>query len=144
MQGLGRHVFHKFLSKVMSSVSWSCVISRLTTSPWYFFCLPLLLLKPSTASQPFTHSPPHLDIRTSVHLLFTWSNYLTLAFYILSSIEATTTLFQISSFLILCFLLCPCIHRNILISTTFIFWIWEFFIGQYSTPCNILGVTTTL
>lgn len=35
-------VLHNLLSKVMSSISWSCVMSDLITSLHYFFSLPLL------------------------------------------------------------------------------------------------------
>uniref|UniRef100_A0A0V0GPE6 Putative ovule protein n=1 Tax=Solanum chacoense TaxID=4108 RepID=A0A0V0GPE6_SOLCH len=67
------------------------------SSPHYFFNLSLPLLK------PFIANLSHLRTWTSVHLLFTCPNY------------------QISSFIISSLLVCPRIHRKILISTTSIF-----------------------
>ncbi|KAM3326656.1 hypothetical protein P3S67_001782 [Capsicum chacoense] len=72
-----------------------CSMSCLITSFQYFFGLPLLILKPSKASLS------HLQTGTSVPLLITCPNHLSLPSHILSSTEATLTFFRIISFLTL-------------------------------------------
>ncbi|KAM3305078.1 hypothetical protein P3S67_011944 [Capsicum chacoense] len=100
----------------MSSVSCNCSMSRLITSPQYFFGLPLPRLKPSNASLS------HLRTGASMPLLFTCPNHLNRASRILHSTEVTPTFSRIVSFRTLSPRVSPHIQRNIRISATFIFW----------------------
>lgn len=104
----------------MFSVYTSCLI----TSP-ILFDLPL---PPPNSS---ITNISHLCIGVSMHLLCIFFNHLSLTFRILSFIEAAPT--QSTMFLILSLLVCLYIYRNIFIFITFIFWMLEFLIDQYST-----------
>lgn len=82
--------FKTLLSKVISSVSSRCVMSNLITSLHYIFGLPLPLLTPTINNQS------HLLIG---YLHFASSCAQTIsASLILSTMEATPTLYQMSSF----------------------------------------------
>lgn len=116
----------------MSSVTCSCIISCLITSPQYFFGLPLPLLK------PYITNFLHLLTNASTYLLFTCPNHLSFAFLNLPTTDAIPTFIWISSFLILLLLVWPHIHLNILIFATCIIWTWKFLTGLTTTLSNFL------
>lgn len=82
-----------------------------------FFCF---WLTPTPLHAPTT-SLSRLFTEVWIHLPCTCSYYLNLAFFILSTIEATLTFSRITSFRILSLLVYPYIHLNIPISATCIF-----------------------
>lgn len=104
------------LSKVISLISSRCTRSCMSSYFPQFFVLFLPFPTPATIGY---HS--HLLTRASTLFLFICPIHLSLAFLTLSNTKITPTLSQIFSFLILSLLVCPYIHLNILISTTFIF-----------------------
>jgi len=113
----------------MSSTNPKAFKSCLITLLQLFFGLPLLLLysKHSIVS--------HLLTGASLGLLLICPNHI-LVSLILSSINATSILPLISSFLILSSLAWPQIQRIILISATLILWTYDLLIGQHSAPYN--------
>ncbi|MFS7967318.1 hypothetical protein Hanom_Chr09g00784381 [Helianthus anomalus] len=115
--------------------SKSCIIRSSQVS----LGLPLLLL-PSTqrASTALTGAV--------TSLLFTCSNHLNLPSLILLDILATPSLSLKTLFLIrfILILVCPHIHRSILISATSILRVCVFLIAQQSVLYNIVGLTATL
>lgn len=76
--------------------------------------------------------------RASVHLLFTCPNHLDLVSLFLFATEATPALPRITLFLNISLIVCPHIHLIIFISSTFIFWVWTFLIGQHPVLVKIL------
>lgn len=94
-----------------------------------------------TSTSPCTHyiqllAPPRWE-----HLCISSSHVQTVLVFlppILSTTEATPTLSQISSLMILSILVCPHIHLSILISATSIFQKWKFLIGQHSAPTKLV------
>uniref|UniRef100_A0A0V0IPI0 Putative ovule protein n=1 Tax=Solanum chacoense TaxID=4108 RepID=A0A0V0IPI0_SOLCH len=88
----------------------SCLITLHNTFVMY---LPLPLIKQTYVSLPHFHND------RSTHLLFTYPNHLNLTYLILFTAKVSLILSQISSFIFLSLLVCPNIHLNIIISTTF-------------------------
>lgn len=80
----------------------------------------------------------------SIHLFFTCPNHLSIASFIISTTKVTLITSRISSFLVISISVCPHIHLNILIFTTYIFCTCKFLTDQHSAPYNNNDITTTL
>ena len=120
------------LSKAISLEIFQSLRSLLTDSSRQFrsTSTPLYIIDP--LKNPITHWRLRRPSWTCPnHLSRCWVNF--------SSIAATPTLSQITSFRTLSLLMCPQNHRNIRISATLSCWICRLFVGQHSAPYNIVG-----
>ena len=119
------------LSKATSSEIFQSLRSPLTYSSQISLGLPLPLFILSTRFRT--------PLRTSASGGLRWicPNHLNRCWVSFSSIDATPTLYRITSFRTLSLLVCPQNHRNIHISTTLSCWTCRLFVGQHSAPYNI-------
>lgn len=125
-------------NKQQHQIIWYLITFKLILTPHVFlyrviFSIYLYLNYKNYSQSLASHTSLLGIIFASSHI----SNHLSLVF-ILSITEVTLTLFRITSFLILSFLICLHINLGILIFATFIFWICEFLTDERFSSYNKL------